>query len=265
MVCTDVTVGATKLWGLHSWVCGPVCDGRMTRGWKIQVGWLSRICMYFAARREILWWRAHCAQCLWTRDMAINSKAKSIHHPSAIDQNENVSFSLDSKNVRDSHYRLLIYQLSYCTFTKPYHLESHCTWFYPCKQHAKPLHQAAWLVYQTQMSHYTRSHSWWKAFSGSIWIEDRICFPWDLPHRSPHCWSNNTCFAPCISQVILTCTFYSHTGGITTLYRWHIHRSAYSKSHLNPDLASQDAHRFEQKFVHLRFELSLCSTQTWKY
>jgi len=78
-------------------VCGPMCDGWMTWGWKIRVGWLSRICMYFATCRKMLWWRAHCAQCLWTRDMAINSKAKSNHHPSASDQSENDSFSLDSK------------------------------------------------------------------------------------------------------------------------------------------------------------------------
>jgi len=35
--------------------------------------------------------------CHWTRDMAINPKAKSIHCPSTSDQSENFSFSWDSK------------------------------------------------------------------------------------------------------------------------------------------------------------------------
>jgi len=98
-------------------------DGRMaTRGWRFESDGIveSACALPLAAKcfRDELVVRS----VFRTRDTAINSKAKNNHRPSASDQNENVSFSLDSKNIRDSHYRLLIYQLSYCAFTKPHSL-----------------------------------------------------------------------------------------------------------------------------------------------
>ena len=67
-------------------VYGPVCDGMMTQGWKIQVRWPSWICLGFAALRKCFCGKlAIVCSVFQTRDMTINSKAKSNHHPSASD------------------------------------------------------------------------------------------------------------------------------------------------------------------------------------